>query len=166
MDRLGSERTGIVDAIKFPQEGIKMSAQTQVGLASTNTDREQRLRTILYANVAFTAISALVLLLASRVVAQFLGLASGNFLLALGVGLAIFAADVAWVATRDNLNRSYVTTIAIADAFWVVGSIVLLVGGFVEFTTAGKWAVAIIADIVGIFGVLEFYGLLKWKQQS
>ena len=143
-----------------------MSAQAQVNLTSTNSDREQRLRTILYANVAFTAISALVLLLASSAVAQLLGLASGSILLAVGVGLTIFAADVAWVATRDNLNRSYVTAIAIADALWVVSSIVLLVGGFAEFTTAGKWAVAMIADIVGIFGVLEFYGLMKWKQQS
>ncbi len=143
-----------------------MSAQTQVSLASRNTDWEPRLRTILYANVAFTTISALVLLLASSAVAQFMGLANGSILLAVGVGLAIFAADVAWVATRDNLNRSYVTTIAIADVLWVVGSVVLLVGGWVEFTTAGKWAVAIIADIVGSFGLLEFYGLMKWKQQS
>jgi len=95
-----------------------------------------------------------------------MGLASGSILLAVGVGLVIFAADVAWVATRDNLNRSYATTIAIADVIWVVGSVVILVGGWVEFATAGKWTVAVIADIVGRFGFLEFYGLMKWKQQS
>jgi hypothetical protein len=45
---------------------------------------------------------------------------------------------------------------------WVLASIFLIVSNLLPLTTGGKWAILIVADIVGTFVLLEGWTLWKW----
>ncbi|MGF1506018.1 MAG: hypothetical protein ACFB51_12940, partial [Anaerolineae bacterium] len=47
------------------------------------------------------------------------------------------------------------------NVVWVLFTVAALVGGFLPLTTAGTWALVIIADIVAIFAVLQYIGLRR-----
>jgi hypothetical protein len=47
------------------------------------------------------------------------------------------------------------------DIAWVTGSILLLASGLVPLSTARKWSIAILADIVALFALLQFIGLRR-----
>ncbi len=117
------------------------------------------LRRVLQANTVFSTVSGLLFTTASGSVATFLGGVPSSVILALGIGLLLFAAYVGYTAFSAPLNRQAALSIIIGDVAWVVASAILLFAGWISFTTAGWWAVAIIADIVAVFAVLEWYGL-------
>lgn len=132
--------------------------------------RETLLRRILYGNVAFSSSSAALFILASQQVAEFIGIANVmvfnlingvTFIFVLGIGLAIFAADILYAVTRPTLNIKKASSIVVADFIWVVLSWILLATGAVPFSDAGNWAVLIVADIVLIFGIAEIVGIRR-----
>jgi uncharacterized protein YjeT (DUF2065 family) len=53
---------------------------------------------------------------------------------------------------------------AIADAVWVIVSLLLLLTDLVPFTTEGKWAMAIQAVVVAAFAMLQFIGAQRIKR--
>jgi len=48
-----------------------------------------------------------------------------------------------------------------ADLVWVAGSVILIFTSLVNLTTPGKWVIAIVADIVLAFAILQFLGLRR-----
>lgn len=137
---------------------------------SADIGRETLLRRVLYGNVAFSVLSAGLFLFASQQVVEFLGIAGTmvfdlvdgvTFISILGVGIAIFALDVLYVATRKPLSVPQAWMIAIADFVWVALSWLLLATGAIPFSDAGNWAVLIVADIVLIFGIAEVVGIRR-----
>jgi hypothetical protein len=48
-----------------------------------------------------------------------------------------------------------------ADLAWVIASAGLIFANLVDFTTAGKWAIAILADVVLVFAIVQFVGLRR-----
>ena len=73
-----------------------------------------------------------------------------------------FAAVLYWFGSRP-VSRTTLITIGVLDMIWVAGSAVLLLSGWIPLTTAGMWAVALTAEIVFIFAVIEFYA--AWRQK-
>jgi len=148
-----------------------ITSTTAVAPSDTNINqRNSLLRRVLYGNVAFSVASAGLFFFASEQVASFIGIADtmifgvidGNsFITLLGIGLAIFALDVLFVATRKPINVNYAGMIAIADFIWVAGSWLLLATGAIPFSDAGNWAVLIISDIVLLFGIAEVVGIRR-----
>jgi len=55
-------------------------------------------------------------------------------------------------------------SIVFGDLLWVVGSAVLIFTNLVPFTTNGKWAIAIVADIVLAFAIVQFVGVRKARK--
>ena len=116
------------------------------------------IRRILYANAIFSGLSGLIFTFASKPIATFLGIApSSGIILALGIGLMVFANVIYIFAKREEIPKRYVLFIIIADSLWVLDSILLLVTGWVPFTLESKWAVGIIAVIVDLFAMLQFF---------
>ena len=137
--------------------------------ATTDT-RGSLLRRVLYANVAFSVASASLFFFAGEQVATFLGIADTmifdmingtSFISILSIGLAIFALDVLFVATRKPLNVNYAWMVAIADFIWVALSWILLATGAIPFSDAGNWAVLLIADVVLMFGIIEVVSIRR-----
>jgi hypothetical protein len=126
-----------------------------------STTQSNFLRRVLQANGIFSGLSGVAFILAARPLAAFLGLAAPVILMGIGLGLLLYAVALFREAARETIDRQFVIAAIIMDAAWVVGSIVLLLTGWVPFTLAGKWAIALVADLVAIFAGLQFYGLRR-----
>lgn len=129
-------------------------------------NQDTLLQRTLMANTAFSLVSGLILLLASQWVATFLGVTNAAGLIA-GTGLAIlaFALFVGYTATRPMIERQAATSIFVLDVLWVAASAIVLITNAFSLTTEGRWAILIIADLVGVLAVLEFIGLRRMRQR-
>jgi hypothetical protein len=131
--------------------------------AAQNT-KSNRLRRILQANGLFSGLSGFILTVDSRPVASFLGLDTPIILVVIGVSLMLYAGALFQQAAQDPINPQFVTIAIIMDVAWVIGSIIILLTDLVPLSTGGMWAVAIVADIVAVFAVLQFYSLRRSKK--
>ncbi|MCP4168160.1 MAG: hypothetical protein GY759_20025 [Chloroflexi bacterium] len=135
---------------------------TQTAVQTTFSTLGQRLLRI---NAFFSGLSGLALTVAASPIAAYMGIPSPLALAAAGIGLMGFAIFLYSLASRP-VSRSELITIAILDIVWVAGSALLGVAGWIPFTTAGKWAVALTAEIVFWFAVAEFYAawrINRWR---
>lgn len=125
------------------------------------SDKSGFVRGVLLGNALFSILSGLELTFWSQAVAAYLGAPTPGLFLAIGIVLLLFAADVAWIATQSQIERKAVQAIIALDIAWVIGSIVLLLTGWLPFSIEGKWAVGIVADVVAIFALLQYLGLRR-----
>ena len=124
-----------------------------------STNNSSLLKNTLYGNSIFSFTSGLAFVLFSKAVAGFLGLSASWIILALGAGLLLYGWQIYTTAKTDPINTNFARFAVYADLAWVLGSVVLIFTNLVDFTTAGKWGVAIIADIVLVFAFLQYMGL-------
>jgi len=117
------------------------------------------LRTALLGNAGFSAISGICFLLFSHPVSERIGLAQPFLLISTGGLLLIFAAGLVLSARREILDLREAWVAVGLDTCWVVGSLFLLASGL--FTPVGNWAVAIVADVVLTFAMLQTIGIVK-----
>jgi len=126
-----------------------------------STTNSSLLRKALYGNSAFSFLSGLAFLLFSKAIAAFLGLSSAWIILALGIGLILYGIEIYVAAKANPVHKGIATFAVYADLAWVLASAVLIFANLVAFTTAGKWAIAIVADIALVFAILQFVGLRR-----
>lgn len=126
-----------------------------------STYNKSLLRSVLLGNSIFCFLSGLDFVLFSGPATGFLGLSSPSAILVLGVILVIYALVVFRQSRAQNLNLSFARFAIIADVLWVIGSTVLVFTNLVAFTIVGKWAIALVADIVLVFAILQFIGLRR-----
>ena len=136
-------------------------AQSQT---QSQSDSPTLLRRALLANSIFSALSGLFFLLGAAPISAFLGLDMPMMIRFLGVDLLIFGAIVYKVATASPINRTFATVIVALDVVWVIGSIALIFGNIVPLTTGGKWAIAIVADVVTCFAIAQYMGIRRMKK--
>jgi hypothetical protein len=115
------------------------------------------LRRALQANATFSTISGIAFALGAKPIAHAIGLEPWPIMLAIGVGLLIFAAGLFRNASRENINRIEAVLTVAGDFAWVIGSGIVILLGILN--TSGNWATAIIADIVLLFAILQWIGL-------
>ena len=128
---------------------------------SSQTDNATLLRRALLGNAVFSGVSGLALTLAAGPLASLMDLPSPLILIVAGLGVLGYAAIVFRIATRPIISRGEAIFTIIADSSWVAASLVLLLTAWVPFTPAGKWLVAIAADIVAVFALMQFIGFRR-----
>lgn len=121
------------------------------------------LRNALRANASFSFFSGLILLLGAQPAAQFMGIQEPLVLRFMGIVLVLFAVDLIWIASKDPIDRRLAWAVTLLDVAWVLGSVVILITDLVPLTVAGRWAVALVAEVVAVFAVLEFIGLRRLR---
>ena len=122
------------------------------------------LRSALVANVAFSVISGTLMILGAGPLGRLLGFEEPFLLAAIGGGLLIFAAGVLHNARRESVNRLEALATIVGDLAWVAGSVLVIVAG--PLSTTGNWLVAIVADVVLVFALLQTHGLYHlWRRQ-
>ena len=107
-------------------------------------------------NAGFSTLCAIDLLLLNTQLQQWFGFENPWVLPVLGVGLLLFAADLVYVAFRQLDNKKRINTIAIMDAGWVLGSLVLLVFQPFGLSLVAYVCIAVVAAVVGLFGYQQY----------
>ena len=87
-------------------------------------------------------------------------------LYALGVGLLIFAADVALTATRTPLNPLFAKIIIGADIAWVVASVAVLIFFGSHLTLSGQVLIELVAIAVAVLATVQAVGLRQMREAA
>lgn len=115
----------------------------------------------LRSNAVFSDISGLVMLVAAKPLAAFLGLNNPGILVGMGIALLAWALILFWGSIQLDVPRWLAWLAIDGDLTWVVGSVIVLLLPAVSFSVAGKWTIAIIADIVLVFAIWQFFALRR-----
>lgn len=124
------------------------------------------LKTSLYADTIFTAVSGLGLVIFNATITNFLGWSIAWIVPTLGIVFMLFAVYLFMAAKASPPNTFIVKTIIAVAVLWVVESAVLLflpATNPLALSTGGKWSAVILADIVFLFGLTQFLGLRRLK---
>src|SRR6516225_8743488 len=107
----------------------------------------------------FSGISGVLILAVNPILVEFLGLPRSVSLNPLGIGLLGYAGWLLWNARREKIKIVDAWIAVILDIVWVVGSYAVLFA--VRFSSGGKWAVALVAELVFLFAVMQWLGLRR-----
>jgi hypothetical protein len=127
--------------------------------------KDQLLRRVLMVNAAFTTLCALALLLFSSSVVTFMGVVTPLHLLVLGGVLLFYAVDLGRTAFGQQIPSGRIYYFIAMDVLWVAGSACLLWGIELGFTEAGRWAILLVADVIGLFALLQGIGVRRFDPE-
>ena len=117
-------------------------------------------------NAAFSALSALMLLIAAPWVAAQLGLASPVPVYVVGAGLVGFALQLWNIVRTGEIRRWEIRAIIGGDIAWIVGSAVLVALCYAQITLTGLLLVDFIALAVLYFAVQQIRGLKALRRSA
>jgi hypothetical protein len=117
-------------------------------------------------NGIFSALSGAVLLVGAKPVALFMGISIPTALVGIGWVLLLYAVTLFLVTARPQVDVRLGYIAVALDVAWVVGSIVILSTDLLPLTVAGKWMVALLAEVVAGFAVWQAYALSKKGKAS
>jgi hypothetical protein len=121
------------------------------------------LRQALRGNGIFSAVSGLVLIVAARPLATFTGLAWPLALTITGLVLLPYAAVLFWATSQPEIDSRLAKTAVFLDGLWVMGSVLLLLTDWLNLSVAGNWTVALLAEAVLTFAILQAVGLRRTR---
>ncbi|MEU8540526.1 hypothetical protein AB0C52_11145 [Streptomyces sp. NPDC048717] len=133
-----------------------MSQTLLAGLARTTAPRSA-LRRFLGLDAIVTGVNGIAYLAASGPLAELLGVGR-TLLLGLGVFLTLYAAGVAWLASRPQPPALGVRAVVEANLAWAIASIAAL-ALWLEPTTAGAVWTLLQAGTVAGFAALQWAAL-------
>lgn len=111
---------------------------------------------ILHLNALSTAACAVGMLVTRGTLHSLFGLETPLLLDALAVGLLAYAGALVIAARRQQIDRATLMTFTIADAVWVLGSAVLLLLYWEQFTPVARALVIAVAVAVEAFATLQY----------
>ena len=123
-------------------------------------NRNTFLRYALLADAVASGATGLLLIAGADLLTGLLGLPVALMREA-GLLLVPYVALVVFVGTRETIARPAVQAIIALNLLWVVGSMGLLMGGWVAPTALGTAFVIAQAVVVGVFAELQFVGLRR-----
>jgi hypothetical protein len=126
--------------------------------------RQRLLKKALTSNAVFSVVSGVVILSANRWLVKFLGLPEKISLAILGVSLMLYAAILWFNARRPKIKITDAWVAVIMDLIWVVGSYALIL--IVPFSAGGKWVVALVAELVLAFAILQWLGIRRVRKSE
>lgn len=120
--------------------------------------RSDDLKRVLWINAAFSAVSAIVLVGASGGLSTLFGGANPWIFRGIGVGLLLFAADIAVSCRQPRISRGKALYFSVSDFGWVAGSALLLI--VVPLPSTAIAVVGVVGLVVLALGVAQ-YRLLR-----
>ena len=121
--------------------------------------RDRPLRIALLANALFASTTGLFIIIAPETVAGLLGVAVHPLLAAIGVGLVVFALDLAHQGTRKRVLTWRAAYATVLDLTWVAGTVVVLAMQSPSFTTTGVTLIAAVGTLVLGFAIWQGWGI-------
>jgi hypothetical protein len=121
---------------------------------------------VLRTDGAFATFSGAILLLAAGPIAGLIELSSPLALALVGLILLGYGGFLLYFAAREPQNRTVAREAIVLNLLWVVGSYAGLLLGVFPVNTAGKWAIAIVAEAVALFAILESVALWRIRREE
>lgn len=118
------------------------------------------LRRVLQLDAAATGATGLLLLGGTGLLHGLLNLPVALMIYA-GIFCVGWAVILGFASLRAELSRGFVWSIILGNVAWVIGSVVLLVSGYVQPTLLGYAFVIAQALAVDVFAALQYFGLPK-----
>lgn len=112
-------------------------------------------------NALFSASSGLALALFARTLSALTGLQPPLAITITGLILVGYAVWLWRLTARSSIPTAAAWLVIALDVLWVLGSLIVILAGWSLLTQTGKWLVAILADVVGLFAVVQFIGLKR-----
>ena len=112
-------------------------------------------------NALFSGISGLTLALLARGVSVLTGIQPPLAITITGLILIGYAAWLWRLTNQPAIPPASAWLVIALDVLWVVGSVLAILAGWSPLSQTGKWLVAILADVVGLFAVLQYLGLRR-----
>ena len=137
-----------------------MTAETKRDLQTNSSAGVSMLTKVLRADGAFALFSGLILIVGAKPFADLIELSQTIALVAVGVVLLSYAAMLFFVAGR-NIEQAGAKLAIILNILWVIVSYAGLIFGWFPVNSAGKWAIALVAEAVMIFAIIEFVALRR-----
>ncbi len=131
---------------------------------SSHRNASALLRRSLQGNAVFSAVSGLALTAYGKPLAALIGLEQAQILLGVGVSLLLYAASLFRNAAREQVSAGEAYVAVAMDVAWVLGSVVVIALGPLNRT--GNWTVAVVADVVLLFAVLQFAGIRRMQRSA
>ena len=122
------------------------------------------LKRALIGNAMFSGLSGAAILLANRWLVKFLGLPDKVSLAILGVSLIVYATVLWFNARRPKIRITDAWVAVVMDAVWVLGSYTMIL--VIPFSLAGKWVVALVAELVLAFAVWQWLGIRRIRKSE
>jgi hypothetical protein len=122
------------------------------------------LKGALIGNAMFSGLSGAAILLANRWLVKFLGLPDKVSLAILGVSLIVYATVLWFNARRPKIRITDAWVTVVMDAVWVLGSYTMIL--VIPFSLAGKWVVALVAELVLAFAVWQWLGIRRIRKSE
>lgn len=139
--------------------------QTQAIATKQQYSEAAFLRRALQSDALFSLLSSLVFIFAAGPLARFIGPdVPGWLIMAIGVSFVPFVASIYWITTQIEARWNYARIIAYLNFVWVVASYVVLFAAWSQFTVAGRWFIALQAEVIFVLGVLQIVGLRRLKR--
>ena len=82
-------------------------------------------------------------------------------LLETGLFLIAYTALVGWLGTRPSMPKALVAIVIAGNAAWALGSIALMLSGWVNPNLLGDAFIAVHAISTGVFAELQYIGLRR-----
>ena len=119
------------------------------------------LKSALLFNALCSTILGVILLFYPSAVSALMGEFNPLILMVLGAGLLLFAADVAWVATRKPISQLMAKMITTADAAWVVATPVAMIVAAPWLSFWGQILLLDVALLVAFCALCQRRGLQR-----
>jgi hypothetical protein len=68
---------------------------------------------------------------------------------------------LARLSFQEKVTNPVAWFVGTSDVLWVLGSLAVLIIGWSPLTVPGKWIVAALAEVVGIFAIHQTIGIRK-----
>ncbi len=131
---------------------------------TSSANESALLRRSLTGNAVFSVLSSLALVAYWKPLAVLIGLERAGLLPVIGVSLLVYAAGLFRNAFRERVNASEAWTAVAMDLAWVVGSALVIALG--PLSRTGNWVVAVVADVVLLFAVLQVAGIRRMQRAA
>ena len=135
-------------------------------MLNVSKNKNSKLHIAMRSNAIFCDVSGFVMVLAAKSLSQFLGLQNPAILVGLGIGLIAWALLLFWGSAQEEVPNWLARLAIDGDLAWVLGSAVLLFLPAPALSTAGKWTIAVVADIVLVFAIWQFFALRSAQKTS
>ena len=112
----------------------------------------------------FAAVSGLGTVLGAHLILGLFDLQNQISLYIIGALVLLYGIGLLILAKSESDNRTVAKAAVILNFSWAALSYLGLLLGWFEVNTAGKWAIALVADAVFVFGILEFIGLRRQRK--